>query len=106
MTQFFKEKYPNKFETKDTSEGYRRIVLEKLNIHDENFISMLKKAISFEPINDIESLSQKMYAILKMTLISYQCRRIFSITSSRKIWQNGLKENSENLKRYADNMLR
>ncbi|MGN0599671.1 MAG: ATP-binding protein [Oscillospiraceae bacterium] len=54
MTQFFKEKYPNKFETKDTSEGYRRIVLEKLNIHDENFISMLKKAISFEPINDIE----------------------------------------------------
>lgn len=54
MTLFFKEKYPNKFETKDTSEGYRRIVLEKLNIHDENFISMLKKAISFEPINDIE----------------------------------------------------
>ncbi|MGN0642216.1 MAG: ATP-binding protein [Huintestinicola sp.] len=54
MTQFFKEKYPNKYETKDTSEGYRRIVLEKLNIHDENFISMLKKAISFEPINDIE----------------------------------------------------
>lgn len=54
ITQFFKEKYPNKFETKDTSEGYRRIVLEKLNIHDENFISMLKKAISFEPINDIE----------------------------------------------------
>ena len=54
MALFFKEKYPNKFETKDTSEGYRRIVLEKLNIHDENFISMLKKAISFEPINDIE----------------------------------------------------
>lgn len=54
----------------------------------------------------LKSLSQKMYAILKMTLISYQCRRIFSITSSRKIWQNGLKENSVSLKRYADNMLR
>lgn len=54
MTQFFKEKYPNKYETKDTSDGYRKIVLERLNIHDENFISMLKKAISFEPINDIE----------------------------------------------------
>lgn len=54
MTQFFKEKYPNKYETKDSSEGYRRILLEKLNIHDENFITMLKKAISFEPINNIE----------------------------------------------------
>lgn len=54
MTQFFKEKYPNKYETKDTSDGYRKIVLERLNIHNENFISMLKKAISFEPINDIE----------------------------------------------------
>lgn len=54
MTQFFKEKYPNKYETKDTAEGYRKIVLSKLNIHDPKFITMLKKAISFEPINDIE----------------------------------------------------
>lgn len=54
MTQYFKENYPNKYETKDTSEGYRTVVLGRLNIHNENFISMLKKAISFEPINDIE----------------------------------------------------
>lgn len=54
MTQFFKERYPNKYETKDTAEGYRKIVLSKLNIHDPKFITMLKKAISFEPINDIE----------------------------------------------------
>lgn len=54
MTQFFKANYPNKFETKDSSEGYRKIVLEKLNVHDANFITLLKKAISFEPINDIE----------------------------------------------------
>lgn len=53
-TKFFKEKYPNKFETKDTSEGYRKIVLSRLNIHDSKFFTMLKKAISFEPINDIE----------------------------------------------------
>ena len=54
MTQFFKERYPNKYETKDTADGYRKIVLSKLNIHDPKFITMLKKAISFEPINDIE----------------------------------------------------
>ena len=54
MTKFFKEKYPNKFETKDTSEGYKKIVLSRLNIHDQKFFTMMKKAISFEPINDIE----------------------------------------------------
>lgn len=53
-TQFFKENYSNKYETKDTGEAYRKIVLARLNIHDEKFTSMLKKAISFEPINDIE----------------------------------------------------
>lgn len=54
MTKYFKEKYPNKYETKDTSEGYRKILLSRLNIHDSKFFTMLKKAISFEPINDIE----------------------------------------------------
>lgn len=54
MTQYFKEKYPNKFETRDTSDGYRQIVLAKLVGRDGKFITMLKKAISFEPINDIE----------------------------------------------------
>lgn len=53
-TQFFKENYPNKYETKDTGEAYRKIVLNRLSILDEKFVSMLKKAISFEPINDIE----------------------------------------------------
>lgn len=54
MSQYFKEKYPNKYETKDTAEGYKKIILTKLNIHDPKFFTMLKKAISFEPINDIE----------------------------------------------------
>ena len=53
-TQYFKENHPNRFDTKDTAEAYKRIVLMKLNIQDEKFVSMLKKAISFEPINDIE----------------------------------------------------
>ena len=54
LTQFFKEKYPNKFETRDTSDAYRHIVLAKLVGRDTKFITMLRKAISFEPINDIE----------------------------------------------------
>ena len=41
-TQFFKENYPNKYETKDTGEAYRKIVLARLNIHDEKFVSMHK----------------------------------------------------------------
>ncbi len=52
--EFFKANYPNRYETRDTAEVYRQIVLDKLNIHDPKFRSMLKKAISFEPINDIE----------------------------------------------------
>lgn len=55
MKNFFKEKYPNnKYETMDTADAYKDIVLSKLNIHEAKFITMLKKAISFEPINDIE----------------------------------------------------
>lgn len=54
VKQLFKENYSNKYEITKSPEGYRRIILGKLNVHDENFITMLKKAISFEPINDIE----------------------------------------------------
>lgn len=54
MTDFLKSKYPGKYETKDTVDGYKKIILPKLNIHEHKFFSMLKKAISFEPINDIE----------------------------------------------------
>ncbi len=53
-SEFFKKNYTNRFETRDTVEAYRQIILEKLNIHDRKFQFMLKKAISFEPINDIE----------------------------------------------------
>lgn len=54
MVQYFKENYPNKYDTKDTAEGYKELLLAKLNIHDRKFMTMLKKAISFEPITDIE----------------------------------------------------
>ena len=55
MTLFFKEKYPNKFETKDTNDSYQhQILLTKTSIYEKKWFTMLKKAISFEPINDIE----------------------------------------------------
>ncbi|MGN0579035.1 MAG: ATP-binding protein [Ruminiclostridium sp.] len=54
MLKYFKEKYPNKYETRDGTESYRQLALTKLNIHVPKFITMLRKAISFEPINDIE----------------------------------------------------
>jgi len=51
---FFRDNYKNKYETKDTNDGYQNIILAKLNVHDKKMFSMLKRAISFEPINDIE----------------------------------------------------
>lgn len=53
-TRFFKEKYPNRYQTVDTAEGYKKLILAKFNVHEEKFFTMMKKAISFEPINDIE----------------------------------------------------
>ena len=53
-TKWFKEKYPNRYETRDTAEGYKKLLLQRFNVHEEKFFTMMKKAISFEPINDIE----------------------------------------------------
>lgn len=53
-TKWFKEKLPNRYETKDTAEGYKKLLLSKFNVHEEKFFAMMKKAISFTPINDIE----------------------------------------------------
>lgn len=53
-TKWFKEKLPNRYETKDTAEGYKKLLLSMFNVHEEKFFAMMKKAISFTPINDIE----------------------------------------------------
>ena len=55
MTLFFKEKYTsNKYDTKDTNDGYQQLLLAKTSIYEKKWFTMLRKAISFEPINDIE----------------------------------------------------
>lgn len=55
LVEYLKANYSqNKYELTSTSEKYRQGVLSRLRIHDKKFFSMLKKAISFEPINDIE----------------------------------------------------
>ncbi len=53
-TKWFKENMPNRYETKDTAEAYKKLLLQRFNVHEEKFFAMMKKAISFEPINDIE----------------------------------------------------
>lgn len=42
-------------EFSDTAKSYQAILLRKFNVHEERFFSMMKKAISFEPISDIEA---------------------------------------------------
>lgn len=56
LLEYFKAHYPNnRFEVTGTAETYKqKYVLAKLNVIDPKMFSMLKKAISFEPINDIE----------------------------------------------------
>ena len=55
LADHFKKNYSqNKYEIKTDIKKYRELVLAKLNVHDPKMFSMLKKSISFEPINDIE----------------------------------------------------
>lgn len=42
------------FRSFDTAEQYRSAVLVRTNVHDNKLFSLLRKAISFEPINNIE----------------------------------------------------
>lgn len=42
------------FRSFDTAEQYRSAVLVKTNVHDNKLFPLLRKAISFEPINNIE----------------------------------------------------
>lgn len=51
---YFKEKYPQKYEFKDTNKDYRNNIIAKYNVHDLKMFRMLKKAIFFESINSIE----------------------------------------------------
>ena len=54
LVEYFKRNYPQRHQITGTIQTYQELVLSKLNVHDRKMFSMLKKAISFEPINDIE----------------------------------------------------
>lgn len=55
LAEYFKSNYSqNKCQLTGTVDTYKQWVLARLNVHDKKMFSMLKKAISFEPINDIE----------------------------------------------------
>ena len=55
LTDYFKSNYQGKYEFESSAKGYReRLIKYKLNVQDSKFFRMMKKAISFEPINDIE----------------------------------------------------
>ena len=54
LAEYFKKNYPQRHQITGTIQTYQELVLSKLNVHDRKLFSMLKKAISFEPINDIE----------------------------------------------------
>lgn len=51
---YFKEKYPKMYVFKDTNKEYKNTIIAKYNVHDLKMFRMLKKAVSFDPINNIE----------------------------------------------------
>ena len=53
LRRFLKQNY-SKVEFPDSQKDYRRIMLAKWNVHNEQVLRMLKKAISFRPIVDIQ----------------------------------------------------
>lgn len=53
LRRFLKQNY-SKVEFPDSQKEYRRIMLAKWNVHNEQVLRMMKKAISFRPIVDIQ----------------------------------------------------
>ncbi len=53
LRQFLKQNYP-KAEIYDTQKEYRRNMLSRWNVHNEQVLRMIKRAVSFRPIVDIQ----------------------------------------------------
>lgn len=51
---FFKEKYGSKAKIYDSNQAYKDDLVSKWNIHDQQIFRMLKRAVSFKQIDDIE----------------------------------------------------
>ncbi len=54
LTKWLKEKYPNLSETRDNPKSYQDLLKSRFNVHEERFFPMMKKAISFQPISNLE----------------------------------------------------
>ncbi|MFQ9443890.1 MAG: hypothetical protein ACLR01_03385 [Vescimonas sp.] len=53
LRRFLKQNYA-KAEIYDTQKEYRRNMLSRWNVHNEQILRMMKKAVSFRPIVDIQ----------------------------------------------------
>ena len=53
LRRFLKQNYV-KAEIYDTQKEYRRNMLSRWNVHNEQVLRMMKKAVSFRPIVDIQ----------------------------------------------------
>ena len=53
MRRFFKQNY-SKHEIYDSQKEYRKNMLSRWNVHNEQVLRMMKKAVSFRPIVDIQ----------------------------------------------------
>lgn len=53
LRRFLKQRY-EKIELYDTQKEYRRNMLSRWNVHNEQVLRMMKKAVSFRPIVDIQ----------------------------------------------------
>lgn len=105
LRRYLKQNYA-KAEIYDTQKEYRRNMLSRWNVHNEQVLRMMKKAVSFRPIVDIQNLSRRTSATYRISLILRPCSRISGIISATSCWRSGRRRNWPPCRRLADYIAR
>lgn len=93
LRRFLKENC-RRAEVCETQWEYRGNLLSRWNVHTEQVFRMLKKAVSFRPIVDIQRLSPRISAMFRTSRTSRRCSRISATTSVMSRWRSGRRKNS------------
>ena len=97
LRRFLKQNYA-RAEIYDTQKEYRRNMLSRWNVHNEQVLRMMKKAVSFRPIVDI----QKFITENICDIPEKPCSRISGIISGRSCWPRSRRRGWPPCRRSAD----
>ena len=87
LRKFLKQNF-SRAEVYDTQWEYRRNMLSRWNVHNEQVLRMMKKAVSFRQSWIFSSLSPKISAIFRISRISKLCSRTSATTSGTSSWRS------------------